>query len=155
MVNEISSIKASDEQLYRLKDTVARETLLLKADISSISSYASKVIIDNRISGISGKNDLSVVKLNADEYANLLIGGQLLSNALYVVEDDYIDAYGQQLKNLASPTDLSDAATKEYVDSAVSNSLNDYYKKSETSNAVEISTALDQKSKVMFVEWED
>ena len=41
------------------------EYLSENADISSISSYASKVIIDDRISGISGKNDLSVVKLGA------------------------------------------------------------------------------------------
>ena len=41
------------------------EYLSEKADISSISSYANKVIIDDRISGISGQNDLSVVKLGA------------------------------------------------------------------------------------------
>ncbi len=41
------------------------ECLSEKADIASISSYASKVIIDDRISGISGKNDLSVVKIGA------------------------------------------------------------------------------------------
>ena len=45
----------------------------------------------------------------------------MLSNALYIVEDDHIDAYGQQIKNIAYPTDLSDAATKEYVDSSHSN----------------------------------
>ena len=44
-----------------------------------------------------------------------------MSNALYIVEDDHIDAYGQQIKNIAYPTDLSDAATKEYVDSSLSN----------------------------------
>ena len=96
------------------------EYLSEKADISSISSYASKVIIDDRISGISGKNDLSVVKLGAQEYSNLLTSSQLLSNALYIVDDDYLDICGEQIKNVAAPTDLSDATNKEYVDNKVS-----------------------------------
>ena len=60
-----------------------------------------KIFVSDSISGINGYSDLSVIRLSADEYANLLTGGQLLSNALYVVEDDHMDAYGQQLKNLA------------------------------------------------------
>ncbi len=135
-----------------------------------------KITIDDKISGIAGQSDLSIVKLTAVEYANLLTADALVSNAIYIVQDDHIDAYGQQLKNLASPTDLSDAATKEYVDSSlsnieipkdlsaftnslgylVSNDLSDYcYFKSETSSAIEISSALEQKSKVMFIDWED
>ena len=35
---------------------------------------------------------------------------------LYVVDSDIIDAYGQQMKNLAAPTDPGDAANKQYVD---------------------------------------
>jgi hypothetical protein len=42
-----------------------------------------------------------------------------LSNAIYIVEAPNIDAFKQQIKNVAPPTDLSDAATKEYVDNAV------------------------------------
>ena len=34
------------------------------------------------------------------------------------MSSNYINAYGEQLKNLAEPTDLSDATTKGYVDSA-------------------------------------
>lgn len=54
-----------------------------------------KVFVLDNISGISGYSDLSVVKLGADEYASLLTSNALLSNCLYVVEDDYIDAYGE------------------------------------------------------------
>ena len=35
---------------------------------------------------------------------------------LYVVDSNIINAYGQQMKNLAAPTDLSDATNKQYVD---------------------------------------
>ena len=59
------------------------------------------------------------MKLGADEYVSLLTSNALLSNVLYIVQDNYMDAYGQQIKNIATPTDLSDAATKEYVDNIV------------------------------------
>lgn len=88
---------------------------------ASLSSASGKVYFDNRISGITGSNDLSVVKLSADEYAQMLDDGTCLSNAIYIVEAPNIDAFKQQIKNVAPPTDLSDAATKEYVDNFLSN----------------------------------
>ena len=112
------------------------------------SKSENKIFIDNKISSISGYSDLSVVKLNANEYATLLTSGQLLSNSLYIVDDDHIDAYGQQIKNIALPIDLSDAATKGYVDDSISNSLSDFYHKSETSSANEISVALSAKAEL-------
>ena len=150
----ISKIKVPTGDIYSIRDAELKNAL------------DKKIFLDDRISGISGYGDLSVIKLSADEYADLLTSNALLSNCLYVIEDDYIDVYGQQIKNIASPTDLSDAATKEYVDSSlsnieipedlsaftnspgylVSNDLSDYcYFKSETSNAVEISNALSTK----------
>ena len=41
-----------------------------------------KVFIDDRISGISGYSDLSVVKLNASEYAELVTTSSVLSNSI-------------------------------------------------------------------------
>ena len=137
-----------------------------KIDISDISSYANKVIIDNRISNISSQTDLSIVKLNINEYATLLSNEHALSNVIYVIEDNHINAYGQRIKNVALPIDLSDAATKGYVDDSissisiptdlsdltnspgflVSNDLSDYcYAKTETSSAIEISAGLSAK----------
>ena len=62
------------------------------------------------------KADLSVCNISDAEYHALVVDGMCESNVIYVVSSDYINAYGHQMKNLASPTDLSDAATKEYVD---------------------------------------
>ena len=118
---------------------IAIDSRLVNSSISTLLDE--KIFIDDRISSISGYSDLSVVKLNASEYSNLLTSNSVLSNALYIVQDSYIDAYGQQMKNLAAPTDLSDATNKKYVDNIVSSSLIDFYKKSETSSAVEISDA--------------
>ena len=53
-----------------------------------------KVFIDDKTSGASGYSDLSVVKLLASEYGDLLSTGMLLSNVIYVVEDNYFDGYG-------------------------------------------------------------
>ena len=181
----ISKITTIGGSTYDIKDAAAREQCTYVSSqvssnteaISALSDAISqKVFVSDNISGISGYSDLSVIKLSANEYASLLTSDQLLSNALYVVEDEYEDMYGMQVKNVAYPTDLSDAATKGYVDDAVSgiqiptdlsaftnspgylvsNDLSDYcYFKSETSSAVEISSALDRKSSVMFVDWED
>ena len=95
--------------------------------LSNLSlSLDNKIIIDDRISGIVDKSDLSVIKLLASEYEQLVYDDGTLSNALYIVEKDYLDQYGQQIKNLGAPTDLSDAATKEYVDNLIS--LQDFSK---------------------------
>ena len=62
------------------------------------------------------KADLSVCNISDIDYSKLVVEGKCESNVLYVISSDNINAYGYQLKNLAAPTDLSDAATKEYVD---------------------------------------
>lgn len=109
-------------------DVSALQNYYTKSETSSANEISTalenaggKVYFDNRISGVTGSNDLSVVKLSADEYAQMLDGGTCLSNAIYIVEAPNIDAFKQQIKNVAPPTDLSDAATKEYVDNSLSN----------------------------------
>ena len=81
---------------------------------------SSKIYIEDRIGKdgelVSGYSDLSIIKLSSNEYQDLVDSDATLSNALYVVESDFVNAYGQQIKNLANPNDLSDAATKGYVD---------------------------------------
>ena len=66
------------------------------------------------------KADLSICNISDIDYSKLVVEGECESNVIYVVSSDNINAYGQQLKNLAAPTDLGDAATKEYVDAQIS-----------------------------------
>ena len=66
------------------------------------------------------KVDLSVCNVSDTEFHQLVAEDKCESNVIYVVSSDYINAYGQQLKNVAAPTELSDAATKEYVDAQIS-----------------------------------
>ena len=65
-------------------------------------------------------NQLSVVKISKSEFdAKVGSGSPLQGNVLYIVDSNIIDAYGQQMKNLADPTELSDAANKKYVDDSL------------------------------------
>ena len=79
--------------------------------------------IDNKVyveNGASTYNQLSVIRISKEEYeAKVGSGSPLIGNALYIVDSNVIDAYGQQIKNVAAPTDLSDATNKEYVDNAL------------------------------------
>ena len=178
----ISKITLPDNSTYSIKDSDARE------------SVSRKIFIDDRISGIQGYSDLSVIKLSAFEYDQLVADDQTLSNNLYIIEDEFEDAYGQQIKNLAPGTDLSDAVNLEQLSNALSDvqiptdlsafsnspgyttnigtitgitmngaskgtsgvvnlgtvltahqSLANYYTKSDTSSAIEIQSALNEK----------
>lgn len=51
------------------------------------------ITFDDRINGVVGQNDLSVVHLDSESYGRAYLDGQLLSNALYVIEDRYINAF--------------------------------------------------------------
>ena len=98
---------------------------------------------------VAYSKDLSVVKIAGEEYCKLVAGGKANPSALYVVDDPYLNAYGQTIKNVALPELSNDAATKNYVDEEIAKipapDFSEYYKKTETSSNAEIETALDSK----------
>lgn len=73
------------------------------------------------MSGVTGSDDLSVVRLSADEYAQMLEGGTCLSNAIYIVEAPNIDAFKQRITNVAPGTNLSDAVNLEQLNAVSAN----------------------------------
>ena len=87
--------------------------MTLSNDAFLSSSIDSKIFIDD----ISAES-LSAIHIGRDEFYDKVRNNELLSNELYVVSSDYINAYGQQMKNLAEPTELCDAVNKNYVDHA-------------------------------------
>ena len=101
------------------------QTPSMIATLDQLSAIDEKVTVIDRISGITDQPNLSIIKLSAEEYENLVYDGGILSNAIYIIDQEYLDQYGQQIKNLGAPTDLSDAATKQYVESQISNALGD------------------------------
>ena len=74
-----------------------------------ISIDTSNVYIDGQLV------DLSVCKITQSEYDKLIYENNCLSNVLYVVEADFINAYNQQIKNVADPSESQDVVTLKYA----------------------------------------
>ena len=104
-----------DETQYWTKSETSSATeisnaLSAKADMSSISKVFIK---DPSIPAYAdGKqSDLSIVKLSSyEQYAQILQDGADPST-LYILSGSYINAYGQQIRNVADGTLSSDAVT--------------------------------------------
>ena len=80
---------------------------------------SNKIFVKNELSADGETADLSVIKISKDDYDKQITSKTLLSdNILYVVEADYIDAYGQVISNLVMTdnTNPSEATNKDYVD---------------------------------------
>jgi len=75
------------------------------------SAIGNKVFVDG-----TKAESLSVLHDSSDSYHQKVIAGTVLSNELYVLSNDFVNAYGEQIKNVAAPTDANDATTKTYVD---------------------------------------
>lgn len=87
----------------------------------NIFSVNGNLSIDTSNVYVNGvKADLSVCTLSYDEYAKLVKDGECSHDTLYIVSSNYINAYGQSIKNIAEPELSCDAATKAYVDAQVS-----------------------------------
>ena len=100
----------------------AETSARISADEFLSNAVSSKIWIEDRVSSdICAYSDLSVVKLTKDQYEDLAIGPtRLCANVLYVVESEYIDAYGQEIKNVLSSIEQTNAATVGQVDDAAS-----------------------------------
>lgn len=104
-----------DKALHQIEDAEKAKQV---ADYLS-NAISSKIFVSNFDKDgntVSAYTDLSVIKIGKTSYELSAISDALLSNVLYVISCDYLDMYGQQLKNLAEPTELSDATNKFYVD---------------------------------------
>lgn len=89
------------------------------AELTTMSSdIDSKIWIDGEKA-----SSLCAFHISRDDFYQKIIdntinGTDLLSNELYIVSSDFINAYDQQIKNLAEPALSNDATTKNYVDNA-------------------------------------
>lgn len=113
-VNTISTdLDKEIERAKGIEETLSNE-ISTKVFIKDINSETYK-------DGAYG--NLSVIKINEEEYIEKVANGTLLNDGvLYVISSDHINAYGQKIVNLAEPTVDSDAATKNYVDTTVADS---------------------------------
>ena len=67
----------------------------------------------------SKADQLLLINIGAEEYHELVKSGNTLSNAIYEVDYENDDCFGERLINVGEPLDDSDAATKHYVDQRV------------------------------------
>ena len=126
IVNTISSdyLKAADKT--ELTASIAGVAATLNTVSSDYLKAADKTELSTAIDAKSTvyidavKSDLGIYKVTPSEYAEALQKG-IPTSALYIVETDdgHIDALGQRVQNVGTPTDDTDAATKAYVDTAV------------------------------------
>lgn len=93
------------------------------------TALSNKIWIDDQVDhAVNGTSDLSIVKIQKEDFDALVADEHsvMSANTLFVVDSDYIDAYGQVITNLAMDKDdpsymLGIAASKPYVDFVSSN----------------------------------
>lgn len=78
------------------------------------SAVDNKVIID----GLSA-TQLKVSHISDVDFHQKVVDGSLLSNEIYVVSSENINAFDERITNVKAPELSSDAATKNYVDETV------------------------------------
>lgn len=125
-----SQLTAYDDNLsVYIRDVVGLSAQNLSTEISSVVT-----VVDSEGHKYS---HLSVLELTNAEYNTLSQNDMLAENAIYVIKDSYTSMRGQQVKDVAEPTELSDAATKNYVD--VNDTSLREYANSISSNVEELS----------------
>ncbi len=98
----------------------------LSTQLNTLStSIDSKIHIGTGDALTSVSADLSIIKLTNEEYANLLNTNNVLSNSVYIIEDTYIDAYGQTISN-AINSNINEILSSYAHTSAISSDLTGY-----------------------------
>lgn len=124
------SVVATDRTVKAVK----RDLNFVWDELSGLGKYVEedvypealqKVWVKNDLTAEGKYGDLSVMKISKDDYEALvaLSGDTLSNNVLYVIDSDYEDAYGQQIKNIADGTDLNDAVNIKQLQNAISVAL--------------------------------
>ena len=106
----LSSIKVAGQTL------TADVTAATISNAIGLNDYSKVTLVSN---DVAYSKDLSVIKITDEEYYKLVDDEQINPSVLYVVDDEYLNAYYQTIKNVASPELSDDAATKGYVDSEI------------------------------------
>lgn len=105
---------------------------------SRVSANAPKIYVsEDGGTTLEQVSELKLINIGAEEYFKLVKDGEVLSNAIYEISSDFSNAFGQQIKNVAEPTDDTDVTTKGYVDSKIETILDDCTTSAEVSAIVD------------------
>lgn len=78
----------------------------LKTDITEIENdLSNKIKVDG-----NNVDTLNIQKISRDDYYNLVLDEAVDNNTLYIISSDNLNAYGQQIKNVADGIEDTDAA---------------------------------------------
>ena len=121
-VNVTSALSVNFGNVY----DEGKEQQCLSDQLNTLSTAIdSKIHIGtgDALTGVSA--DLSVIKLTNKEYANLLNNNRVSSNSIYIIEDSYIDSYGQIISN-ATNSNIDEILSSYAHTSAISSDLTGY-----------------------------
>ena len=118
----------SISELSQLTSPVNDEDLLIVSHLSSDSyvtrslsagTFATKEKLDDKVKvDESNVNTLNVVHIADEDYYQLVVNDSAVSNTVYVMSSENTNMFGERIVNVGAPVELSDAATKQYVDNA-------------------------------------
>ena len=120
----------SISELSQLTSPVNDEDLLIVSHLSSDSyvtrslsagTFATKEKLDDKVKvDESNVSTLNVVHIADEDYYQLVVNDSTVSNTVYVMSSENTNMFGERIVNVGEPVELSDAATKQYVDNAIS-----------------------------------
>ena len=118
----------SISELSQLTSPVNDEDLLIVSHLSSDSyvtrslsagTFATKEKLDDKVKvDESNVSTLNVVHIADEDYYQLVVNDSTVSNTVYVMSSENTNMFGERIVNVGAPVELSDAATKQYVDNA-------------------------------------
>lgn len=108
-INNLSSVNDISASLYSQLIDLSNNGY---ATETWVNEHKSKVTINND----SSPADLSIYKVTSDEYANIINERDVLSNELYVIDDDeFVSVYGRQIKDVENGTSPTDAVNMQQL----------------------------------------
>lgn len=107
----ISSLSNNVSAISSKVEAIISDVSVLSNDVSALSDTIDILsdAINSKISVDGVPANVNMLHISQEDYAQLVATSAVLSNTLYIVSGEYIDAYGQQIKNLSVATELSDA----------------------------------------------
>ena len=140
----VSTFDALPETAYALSANVAAELSVIKSDISALSAthIADVADINEQLNTLSSKHNeevadlsskilnkvkvngesvdtLNVAHIDAADYHAMVKAGTVDANTVYVVSSEYLNAFNEQIKNVAPGTEETDAVNYGQLSSAV------------------------------------
>lgn len=112
----VSTISSNVSTVSSNLNTLSTDHTALKTNVNTISTDLTDKINKKLIVDGVETETLSITHYSQDDFYTKVVNDDINENELYIISSDYTNLYNKQIKNLAEPTDTTDAVTKNYVD---------------------------------------